>query len=101
MEKLLSEVQEIFITGEVCERIKYLRRFRGLTIKEVAEISITTEKCWSDWENGKAIPRKRNRKIIASALNVNEDVIFGKPKVYAFSLMKEIPSPNYNAIVMS
>jgi transcriptional regulator with XRE-family HTH domain len=84
MEKLLSELQEMFINKEIGGRIKYLRKMRNLTIKQAAEKSITTEKCWSDWENGKSIPRKGNRKIIASALNVSEEMIFGNPKEYAF-----------------
>lgn len=84
MEKFLCEFQEMIVNGEFYERIKYLRKFRNLTIKQAADKCIATEKCWSDWENGKAIPRKRNKRIIALTLNVNEEIIFGTPKVYAF-----------------
>ncbi|BCZ48994.1 hypothetical protein psyc5s11_50610 [Clostridium gelidum] len=84
MEKFLCDLQEMFMNSKFCERIRYLRKFRNLTIKQAADKCITTEKCWSDWENGKAIPRKRNRRIIASVLNVSEEIIFGTPKVYAF-----------------
>lgn len=101
MEKLLSELQEIFINIEFYERIKYLRKFRNLTIKQVAEISFTTEKCWSDWENGKAIPRKSSRKIIALALNVSEEIIFGKPEVYAFNHIEEMSSQKGTVIMTS
>ena len=84
MQKFLSELQERFMNIKFNERIMYLRRFRNLTIKQAADICITTEKCWSDWENGKAIPRKRNKRMIASVLNVSEEIIFGTPKVCNF-----------------
>ena len=84
MKKLLVDVQDMFINIKSNQRMKYLRQYRNLTIKQAAEKCITTEKCWSDWENGKAIPRKRNKKIIALVLNVNEEIIFGNPKTYAF-----------------
>ena len=84
MEKFLSDLQEMFINIKFNERIMHLRKFRNLTIKQAADKCITTEKCWSDWENGKAIPRKRNRRIIALVLNVSEEIIFGNPKLYAF-----------------
>ena len=80
MKKFLIDLQEIFMNSKFYERIRYLRKYRNLTIKQAAEKSITTEKCWSDWENGKVIPRKRNRKIIAAVLGVSEEIIFGKPK---------------------
>lgn len=84
MKKFLSNFQEIIVNSKFGERIKYIRKFRNLTIKQAADRCITTEKCWSDWENGRAIPRKRNRRIIALVLNVSEEIIFGNPKVYAF-----------------
>lgn len=98
MDRLLSELQEMFVNSEFYGRIRCLRKIRNLTIKQAAEISITTEKCWSDWENGKAIPRKENRKTIASALKVREEIIFGKPEKYAFNQMKEIPNEKYTVI---
>lgn len=94
MDRLLSELQEMFVNSEFYGRIRYLRKIRNLTIKQVAEISITTEKCWSDWENGKAI----HRKIIASALKVREEIIFGKPEKYAFNQMKEMANEKYTVI---
>lgn len=99
MEKFLSELQERFMNIEFNERIKYLRRLRNLTIKQAAEISITTEKCWSDWENGNTIPRDKNRKIIARALKVREDIIFGKPNIYVFNHLKEMQSQEYTGIM--
>ncbi len=84
MEEFLSDLQERFMDSKFYERIKYLRKFRNLTIKQAADKCITTEKCWSDWENGKAMPRNVNKKIIASVLNVDQDIIFKKPKVYDF-----------------
>lgn len=98
MKGLLSELQEIFMNMKVCERIRYLRKLRNLTIKQAAEISITTEKCWSDWENGKAIPRKESRKLIASALNFSEEIIFGNLEKYDFNQMEEMPSEKYTVI---
>lgn len=84
MKKFLSDFQELFVNIKFNERIRYLRKLRNLTIKEAADKCITTEKCWSDWENGKAIPRKRNKRIIAKVLNVSEEIIFGNPKVCIF-----------------
>ena len=84
MHKFLRDWQEMFVNSKFNERIKYLRKLRNLTIKQAADKCITTEKCWSDWENGKAIPRERNKRIIALVLNVSEEIIFGNPKTYAF-----------------
>ena len=84
MKKFLSDFQELIVTIKCNERIKYIRKSKNLTIKQAADKCITTEKCWSDWENGKAIPRKRNKRMIASVLNVSEEIIFGTPKVYDF-----------------
>ncbi|WP_160683865.1 helix-turn-helix transcriptional regulator [Clostridium sp. C2-6-12] len=98
MERLLIECQEIFMNSEVNERIRYLRKMRNLTIKQAAELSITTEKCWSDWENGKSIPRRGSKKIIAAALGVSEELIFENPKKYDFNKMKEMISEKYNDI---
>ena len=84
MKKLLSDLQELFVNIKFNERIRCLRKLRNLTIKQAAEKCIITEKCWSDWESGKAIPRRRNRRTIARALNVSEEIIFGNPKVYVF-----------------
>jgi len=84
MQKFLSDLQEMFMNIKFYERIKYLRKFRNLTIKQAADNCITTEKCWSDWENGKAMPRKENKRRIASVLNVSQDIIFKTPNVYVF-----------------
>ena len=84
MDKLLGDLQESFVNNKFNGRIKYLRKFRSLTIKQAADKCIITEKCWSDWESGKAIPRKRNKKLIARVLNVSEEIIFGNPKVCVF-----------------
>lgn len=78
MIELLRKISEEFAKKEVHERIRFLRKQNNLTIKEAAEKSITTEKCWSDWERGKAVPRDRNKKIIASVLGVKVNTIFGK-----------------------
>lgn len=78
MMEVLRKINEKFVKMEVHERIRFLRKQNNLTIKEAAEKSITTEKCWSDWERGKAIPRDKNKKIIASVLGVEERIIFGE-----------------------
>jgi Helix-turn-helix. len=78
MMQVLRKISEEFIKMEVHERIRFLRKQNNFTIKEAAEKSITTEKCWSDWERGKAIPRDKNKKIIASVLGVEQRIIFGE-----------------------
>lgn len=78
MMEVLRKINEEFVKMEVHERIRFLRKQNNFTIKQAAEKSITTEKCWSDWERGKAIPRDKNKKIIASVLGVEERIIFGE-----------------------
>jgi len=78
MIEMLIKVNEEFVKKEIHERIRFLRKQNNFTIKQAAEKSITTEKCWSDWEHGKAVPRDKNKKIIASVLGVKENTIFGK-----------------------
>lgn len=82
MKNILLEIQETLIKQEPHERIRFLRRQRNLTIKQAAEKFIITEKAWSDWESGKVIPRRKNRKRIAMILGVNERTIFGKLEIY-------------------
>lgn len=82
MKQILINLQEIFIKSKPCERIRFLRKQKNLTIKQVSEKCITTEKAWSDWERGKSIPRDINQKRIAMVLGVNKDDIFGNPKGY-------------------
>lgn len=91
---LFKKISEEFEQKEVHERIRFLRKQKNYTIKEAAEKSITTEKCWSDWERGKAVPRDSNKKAIASVLGVNVNIIFGKSeKIHKpnTSILKELP----------
>lgn len=82
MVELFKKLSEEFEQMEVHERIRFLRKQKNFTIKEAAEKCITTEKCWSDWERGKAVPRDVNKKIIASVLGVKEYIIFGKSEKF-------------------
>lgn len=83
MKKLLRDLQEMFINCKFYERIRYLRKCRNLTIKQAADKCIITEKCWADWETGKAIPRPKNKKRIAAVLGVTVEIIFGELKACA------------------
>lgn len=80
MINIKEKLHEKFMRKKANEKIKFLRRENNLTIKEAAEKSITTEKCWSDWEHGKAVPRDKNKKIIASVLGVDVETIFETSK---------------------
>lgn len=72
-----KKLHEEFMRKKANEKIKFLRRENNLTIKVAAKKSITTEKCWSDWEHGKTVPRDKNKEIIASVLGVDVETIFG------------------------
>lgn len=80
MINIKEKLHEEFMGKKANEKIKFLRRENDLTIKVAAEKSITTQKCWSDWEHGKAVPRDKNKKIIASVLGVEVETIFGTSK---------------------
>ncbi|GAA0077108.1 hypothetical protein UT300005_14860 [Clostridium sp. CTA-5] len=84
MKDILRLAQESFLNSKPCERIVYLRRYLNMTQKEFAEKCIISEKCVWNWEKGHTFPTKRNQKIIASVLGVNEKTIFGSPKEYKF-----------------
>lgn len=86
MEEILKNFQEVFMKNKPNVRIRILRRQKNFTIKQMAEKCITTEKAWSDWESGKVIPRKINKKRIARALGVDEKTIFGVPEIYVYLL---------------
>ncbi|AWK50016.1 XRE family transcriptional regulator [Clostridium beijerinckii] len=64
------------------ERIKRLRKFHDWSIKKAADKCITTQKAWWNWENGKVIPTKRNRKLIASIFGVDMKIIFGEISLF-------------------
>ena len=83
MKKFLIDLQNMFINSEFYERIRYLRKYRNLTIRQAADKCIITEKCWSDWERGKVIPRPKNKKRIAEVLGVSVETIFGELKACA------------------
>lgn len=78
MNELFKELEEKFRKSKPSGRIRFLRKDKELTIKEMAEKCFTTEKTVSDWESGKAVPRRGNQKRIAIVLGVNKDVIFGE-----------------------
>lgn len=59
------------------EKLKMLRKKRGLTQKEIAEqIGIKQNSC-SDWETGKNEPNYENLSMLACIFNVSIDYLLG------------------------
>jgi ribosome-binding protein aMBF1 (putative translation factor) len=76
MNSVIKIITEKFENRQWHEKIRLLRSVHDWSIKEVAEKCITTEKCVWSWEAGRSVPSKRNKKIIASVLGVEEETIF-------------------------
>ena len=62
-------------------RIKSLRKRRGLTQEQLAELCNVSTSCVSRWETGSLYPRKDNLSAIATALKICEEDLFIDPQV--------------------
>ena len=62
------------------ERIKRLRKNKGLKQQELAEILGIKRNTYSDWENGKTEPRFDNLVKLADLFDVSLDWLFGRDK---------------------
>lgn len=58
------------------KKLEILRILNDCTQKEVAERCGVDQRIYWNWENGIAIPVKRNRKVIAKVFGVSESDIF-------------------------
>ena len=77
MDNFARECGEKFEKNKWHVRIRILRKVNNLSQKEFAEKCIITEKCVWSWESGNSVPSKRNKKVIAAVLGVDEKTIFG------------------------
>ena len=62
------------------ERLKTLRRERGLNQRQLAEAIHVTPSCLSKWESGRMLPGEENLAAIQKALNINGDQLSLPPK---------------------
>lgn len=60
------------------ERIKRLRKNKGLKQQEIAELLGVKRNTYSDWENGKTEPSFENLIKLADLLEVSIDWLFGR-----------------------
>lgn len=59
------------------EKLKILRKKRGLTQKEFAEMLGISQKSYSHWETGKNEPNYENLSMLACIFNVSIDYLLG------------------------
>lgn len=60
------------------ERLKELRKKKGLKQQEIAELLGVKRNTYSDWENGKTEPSFENLIKLADLLEVTLDYLFGR-----------------------
>ena len=60
------------------ERLKELRKNKGLKQREIAELLGVKQNTYSDWENGKTEPSFENLIKLADLLEVTLDWLFGR-----------------------
>ena len=60
------------------ERLKELRKNKGLKQQEIAELLGVKRNAYSDWENGKTEPSFENLIKLADLLEVTLDWLFGR-----------------------
>ena len=60
------------------ERLKELRKKKGLKQQEIAELLGVKRNTYSDWENGKTEPSFENLIKLADLLEVSLDWLFGR-----------------------
>ena len=60
------------------ERLKELRKNKGLKQQEIAELLGIKRNTYSDWENGKTEPSFENLIKLADLLEVTLDWLFGR-----------------------
>ena len=63
------------------ERLKELRKKKGLKQQEIAELLGVKRNTYSDWENGKTEPSFENLIKLADLLEVSLDWLFGREQM--------------------
>ena len=63
------------------ERLKELRKNKGLKQQEIAELLGVKRNTYSDWENGKTEPSFENLIKLADLLEVTLDWLFGREQM--------------------
>lgn len=64
----------------ITENIKYYRKRKGLTQKELAKLSDITQSALAKYENGKLTPHKKSLLSIANALEIPLELFFVEPR---------------------
>lgn len=61
--------------GLIGSRIKYCRKCRGMTIKEVADLSFISRRTIERWENGQTMPNSLGIRRVAEILDTGEEFL--------------------------
>jgi len=64
------------IEMELNEKIKLLRKERGLTKKQLAEGAVVDQSTISYWEKGRQEPTAKHRKNLCNALGITQQELF-------------------------
>jgi transcriptional regulator with XRE-family HTH domain len=64
------------IEMELNEKIKLLRKERGLTQKQLAEGAVVDQSTISYWEKGRQEPTAKQRKNLCNALGITQQELF-------------------------
>ena len=59
-------------------RIRFLRRSQDLTQETLARMALTTQPTVARWERDEFLPHKASKKLLADALGVAPEFLFGE-----------------------
>ena len=76
---MLNNKEEFFLTtGEIGDRIKELRKEKGMTQKELANAMGVTASMIGQYETGIRIPKYETLERVAKALSISVETLMGK-----------------------
>lgn len=78
-----------FMELPIAEKIKIIRKEKGITQKELAEKLNCTQANLSQYESGRRIPKKNTRARIAEALEV-DPLLFSNTKTYNIHIDEKV-----------
>lgn len=81
------------------ERIRQARLSRGLTQQQLADKIGTHWITISQWERGQRHPKRESVLQIANALNINEEDIYGTPRLYSDEQRLQLTTDILNAAI--
>lgn len=80
------------MTNQISDRLKYIRKKRGLTQTQLATICNTSRSNIACWENGSRFPKYDNLIILSIQLNIDLNYLCGLDNTLKYDVSSLKPS---------